>query len=73
LTFSCAAAWIASYSSGATTPRKSPLRTTFAFGMWAIELSSIETIGAPVPYAACPRGRTIRPWSIPGTRTLART
>jgi hypothetical protein len=38
--------------------------------MCLIELSSIETIGAPVPYAACPGGRTIRPWSIPGTRTL---
>ena len=70
VTFSCAAAWIASYSRGAITPRKSPWRTTFAPAMWLIERSSTETIGAPVPNGPWPRGRTTRPCSIPGTRTL---
>ena len=37
VTFSCAAAWIASYSCGATTPRKLPFWRTFAPGMWLIE------------------------------------
>ena len=69
-TLSCAAAWIASYSVGATTPRKSPLRTTCAPGMCLIELSSTETASrfVPSPYAPWPRGRTTRPCSIPGTR-----
>ena len=39
-TFSCAAAWIASNSFGATTPRKLPTCTTFAPGMWAIDFAS---------------------------------
>src|SRR3954449_11452410 len=69
-TLSCACAWIAAHSSGATTPRKSFLRTTLAPGMWAIEPSSTDTgtASVPAPYAPCPRGRTIRPWSIPGMR-----
>jgi hypothetical protein len=68
LTFNCAAAWMASYSFGATTPRKSFLRTTRAPGMCLIELSSTEMIGAPKPYTPCPRGRTHRPCNMPGTR-----
>src|SRR5690348_32263 len=70
VTLSCDAAWIASYSRGATTPRKSPWRTTRAPGRFLIELSSTEMIGAPVPNGPCPRGRTTRPWSMPGTRML---
>ncbi len=49
VTLSCAAAWIASYSSGATTPRKFPCCKTFTFGICAIEFGSIETIVAPLP------------------------
>src|SRR5947199_4775545 len=39
-TLSCAAAWIASYSFGATTARKLFTWTTCAFGMWAIDFGS---------------------------------
>ena len=42
-TFSCAAAWIASNSFGATTPRKLFTCTTCAPGMCAIELASTLT------------------------------
>ena len=48
-TLSCAAAWIAAYSWSATTPTKSPKRTTFAPGMFLIELSSTERIFGAVP------------------------
>ena len=70
-TFSCAAAWIASYSSGATTARKLLTCTTLrARDVRAIELGS-KLIGTfeLYGYAPWPRGRTIRPCSIPGTRT----
>lgn len=78
VTFSCDAAWIASYSVGATTPTKLPRRTTWAPGMLLIELSStlrtVKLAGpplGPVPRRfAAPRGRTGRPWSMPGTRTF---
>ena len=50
-TFSWAAAWIASYSFGATTPRKSPRRTTCTPGMCLIELSSTERISVARPVA----------------------
>ena len=43
LTFSWAAAWIASNSSGATTPRKFFTCTIWTFGMWLIELASTVT------------------------------
>ena len=69
-TFSCAAAWIASNSFGATTPRKLSTWTTFAPGMCAIDLASTLTgTFEVVGYAPWPRGRTMRPCSIPGTRT----
>jgi hypothetical protein len=61
---------MASYSCGATTPRKLFLRTTRTPGICEIELSSTETIGAPKPYTDWPRGRTTRPCSMPGTRTF---
>ena len=44
-TFSSAAAWIASHSSGATTPRKFPTWTTCTFGMCATELLSTLSDG----------------------------
>ena len=70
-TFSCAAAWIASYSFGATTPRKLFTCTTFAPGMCAIEVGSTLTGTFELyGYAPWPRGRTIRPCSIPGSRTF---
>ena len=62
-TFSCAAAWIASYSFGATTPRKLPTCTTFAPGMCAIELRvdadrDVRVVRVRRPgRAAAPRGR----------------
>ena len=69
-TFNCAAAWIASNSFGATTLRKLPTCTTFAPGMWAIDFASTLTATFELyGYAPCPRGRTMRPCSIPGTRT----
>src|SRR5262249_19545625 len=70
--FSWAAAWIASYSLGATTPRKLPIWRTFTFGMWLTDFGSTDiTFGAvPSPYAPCPRGRTTLAWSIPGSRML---
>ena len=70
-TFSWAAAWIASYSFGATTARKLPTWTTLAPGMCLIDDASTLTgkwfceVTAPWP-----RGRTTRAWSIPGTRML---
>ena len=44
------------------------MRTTRTPGMCLIELSSTETIFGivPSPYAPWPRGRTSRPWSMPG-------
>ena len=50
-TFSSAAAWIASYSSGAATPRKLPFWTIWTFGMCLTELgSTLDGIGVePVP------------------------
>src|SRR5579862_7658718 len=70
LTLSSAAAWIASYSFGATTPRKLFFWSTFTPGMWATELASTDTICGlvPSPYAPWPSGRTTRPCSIPLTR-----
>src|SRR5579884_1921318 len=49
LTCSSAAAWIASYSLGATTPRKLFLRTMRTPGMWLIDEASTETICGFVP------------------------
>ena len=68
VTRSCAAAWIAFHSSGATTPTKLPFCTTVTLGMCSTELLSSERTVAPWVSAAWPRGRTTRPWSIPGTR-----
>src|SRR5579871_1729585 len=50
-TFSSAAAWIASYSSGATTPRKLAFWMTCTFGMCLMELvSTLNGIGVePCP------------------------
>jgi hypothetical protein len=70
LTFSCAAAWIASYSFGATTARRLLRRTIFTFGRCLIELASTDRIVYCVPYAPWPRGLTMRACTIPGTRTL---
>ena len=61
--------------SGATTPTKLPFWTIWAPGMCAIELAStLRTVALAGPPCAevanrfaCPRGRTGRPWSIPGT------
>jgi hypothetical protein len=39
--------------------------------MWLIDFSSTDTTGAPNPNTDWPRGRTTRPWSIPGMRTLS--
>src|SRR5262245_42222089 len=57
-------ALIASHSLGATTPMKSPLRSTRAPGMFRIEDSSTATTEAPGT-----GGRIVRPCSIPSTRT----
>ena len=38
--------------------------------MCATDFGSTLMIVAPLPRAAWPRGRTTRPWSIPGTRTF---
>ncbi len=70
-TFSCEAAWIASYSRSATTARKFSIRTTCAPGMLLIEPSSTLTgvwfcdVLAPIP-----RGFTQRAWTIPGILTF---
>ncbi len=68
-TFSCVAAWIASCSLAATTPMKSPLRSTRAPLMFLIELSSTESGLSITEYGPWPRGRTTRPCSMPGSRS----
>src|SRR5262245_5342842 len=68
LTLSWDAAWTTSYSTGPTTPTKSPWRTTLTFLRCLIELSSTE-IGFEKPsvsHGPWP-SRTQRPCSIPGT------
>ena len=71
-TFSCAAAWIASYSFGATTPRKSSApddpRARDVRDRALVDRDDLRRV--PSPYAPWPRGRTSRPCSIPGTRML---
>ena len=69
VTFSCVAAWIASCSLAETTPMKSPLRRTLTPLMFLIELSSTEMTLSATEYGPWPRGRTTRPWSIPGRRS----
>ncbi len=69
-TFSSAAAWTALYSSGATTPTKFPFWTTWAPGCARSTSGRATASVAPADWAAWPRGRTTRPWSMPGTRTL---
>src|SRR5436190_23085483 len=70
-TFSCAAAWIASYSFGATTARKLLTCTTLTFGMCEIDFGS-TLIGKWFcdVTAPCPCGRTTRACSIRGIRRL---
>ena len=59
VTFNCAAAWIASYSFGATTATKSLTRTTWAPGMWLIEVGSmLSGFEFSTVFAPAPRGRT---------------
>ena len=71
-TLICAAAWIASYSFGATTPSTLPTCTIFTPARCLIEFSSILTATGfvPSPYAPWPRGRTMRPCHMFGIRTL---
>ena len=61
-TLSFSAAWIASHSLFATTPRKPLSQTTLAPGMSLIELSS--TFSGTEPATA---GRIMRPCTMPGT------
>ena len=66
MTFSLLAACIACQGFSATTPTKFFLTTTFTTpGIPATELSSTLTTVAPTA-----GGRTTRPCSMPGTRTL---
>ena len=55
---------MAAHSSGATTARKSPSRTTCAPAMPAMELSSTTAGTDPAT-----GGRTTRAWSMPGRLT----
>ena len=68
LILSCAAACTTSYSTGPTTPTKSPWRTTLTFLRCEIELSSTDS-GFEKPsviHGPWPR-RTQRPCCMPGT------
>ena len=72
VTLSCAAAWITSYSSLPTTPRKSPSWTIFTPGRCEIDdASTFSGFAKPsVSHGPWPRGRTQRPWSMPGSRIV---
>ena len=61
---SFSAAWMASHSLLATTPRKPLSQTTLAPGMSLIEFSSTFIGTAPAT-----EGRIIRPCTMPGTLT----